>query len=353
MSRLWNDLVNTIEPYVPGEQPKDKKYIKLNTNESPYPPSPKVVEAIDMVSKEDLRLYPDPSCDILRSEISRFYKVNKNQIFLGNGSDEILALAFLTFFNKGETILFPDITYSFYKVYSALFQIDYDLIPLNDDFSIPVNKFVSREKCILIPNPNAPTGIALPVESVEKIVASNRDNVVIIDEAYVDFGAESALSIVDKYDNLLVVKTFSKSRSLAGLRIGYAFGHIDLIDGLERVKNSFNSYVLDRISLFAGKAAVADENYFKECLSKIIATRARVTKELSDLGFNVLPSKANFIFISHKDKPAEIIFENLRKKGVLVRYFKKNRIDNFLRVTIGTEKEMDVLLQKIKEILVA
>ena len=351
MSKYWSKTTASLQPYVPGEQPKDKKYIKLNTNENPYPPSPKVVEAINNLDKDILKLYPDPNSEELLEAIGEYYGVDKQQVFLGNGSDEVLAISFMTFFDEGDKINFPDITYSFYEVYAKLFKLNVNLVKLEEDFSIPVDKFVGTNNGIIIPNPNAPTSRYLNLSEIERILKGNPEKIVIIDEAYVDFGGETAIKLVDKYKNLLVVQTFSKSRSLAGLRLGFAIGDEELIDGLNRVKNSFNSYPIDRVAMISGVEAIKDVEYFKETREKIIATREAASKQLEDLGFVVTPSKANFIFISHKEVPAEDIFLKLKEKGVLVRYFKKDRINNYLRVSIGTDEEMQIFIEKLKEIL--
>ncbi|MBP2653762.1 MAG: histidinol-phosphate aminotransferase [Firmicutes bacterium] len=351
MSKYWSQVVRSIEPYVPGEQPKDKTYVKLNTNENPYPPSPKVLAAIREAANENLRLYPTPTCDELRQCIAQYYGLAKEEVFVGNGSDEVLAFSFQAFFNPGIPILFPDITYSFYPVYSALFHIDYKVVPLNGDFSIPVEQFFENNGGIIFPNPNAPTGKYIPLEAVEAIIQRNTEQVVIVDEAYIDFGGESAVKLIKKYSNLLVVQTLSKSRSLAGLRVGLALGQKELIDGLDRVKNSINSYTLDQLALAGALASFEDEKYFQETRRKVIATRDNFSASLTASGFNVIPSKANFIFISHSQMNADEIYQRLREKGILVRYFKKPRIDNFLRVSIGSDEEMATLLQALNEIV--
>ncbi len=354
MSKYWSKAIRDIKPYVPGEQPKDMKYIKLNTNENPYPPSPGVIKAIAEAAGEagkNLRLYPDPTCEELRRAIADYYKLDKQQVFVGNGSDELLAFSFLAFFDSGKTVLFPDITYSFYRVYAALFRTDYREIPLNEDFSIPVEAFFKAKGGIIIPNPNAPTGKLLPLRDIQDILENNEDSVVIIDEAYIDFGGESAVSLIERYENLLVIQTFSKSRSLAGLRIGMALGSRELIEGLDRVKNSINSYTLDRIALAAAVQAIRDKKYFEETRRRIISTRERVSRELVKIGFKVIESGANFIFISHETVHARDIFKSLRERGILVRYFNEPRIDNYLRVSIGTEEDMDFFLKAVKEIV--
>jgi len=351
MSKYWSKLAAGLDPYVPGEQLKDKKYIKLNTNENPYPPSPKVIEALKTAANESLKLYPDPTGDELKITLAEYYGLDKKQVFLGNGSDEVLAFSFMAFFNPEDDILFPDITYSFYPVYANIFKINYKAVPLNDDFSIPIEHFFNSDGGVIIPNPNAPTARAISRENIEEILNYNKEKVVIIDEAYVDFGAESVVGLIDKYPNLLVIQTLSKSRSLAGLRVGYAFGHEALIDGLNRVKDSINSYTLDRLALVGAAAAVKDDEYFQTTRKKIIATRENVVSRLEGLGFNVISSKSNFIFISHSKVKAEEIFIKLKEESVLVRYFKKPRIDNYLRVSIGNDEEMDELIKALNKII--
>ncbi len=351
-SQYWSTLTRAVTPYVAGEQPKDRSYIKLNTNENPYPPSPAVLKAVAEAADARLRLYPDPSCGELRQVIAERYRLSCENVFIGNGSDEILAFAFMTFFEPGETIVFPDITYSFYPVYANLFRLDVRLVPLKDDFSIPIEEFLRPNGGVVIPNPNAPTGMALPLSAVSSIVKANRGHAVIIDEAYVDFGAESAAGLIKDNPNLLVVHTLSKSRSLAGLRVGYAMGGPELIQGLERIKESFNSYTVDRLAQAGAAAAIKDEISFKTSVEKIMRTRERVTIELEKIGFTVIPSKANFIFISHPRRPAAELFRELRERGILVRYFNKPRIDNYLRVTIGTEEEMHRFIETTTKILV-
>jgi histidinol-phosphate aminotransferase len=349
MSRYWSSTARRLEPYIPGEQPRDRKYIKLNTNENPYPPSPRVVEAIKRAADDTLRLYPDPSCEELRAEIAGYYNIKKDQVFVGNGSDELLAFSFQAFFEPGKAVAFPDITYSFYPVYCSLYNLDFSPIPLDGDFSVPVEKFFNSEGGVVIPNPNAPTGKFIPVQCIREIVERNPDNVVIIDEAYVDFGGESVIKYIDEYPNLLVIQTLSKARSLAGLRVGFAAGNRDLIEALDRVKNSFNSYTLNRLSLVAAADAFRDDGYFRETRQKVIDTRERTVIELKRMGFEDTDSKANFVFISHPSMPAAELFLKLRGKGILVRYFNKPRIDNHLRVSIGTDNEMDCFLEAIKE----
>lgn len=351
MSKYWSHIVKNIEPYVPGEQPRDRRYIKLNTNENPYPPSPRVIEAIKRAADESLRLYPDPTCSGLRETLGGYYNLKKEQIFVGNGSDELLAFSFLAFFDPGRPILFPDITYSFYPVYSDFFHIDYRLIPLDEEFSVSVEMFFRENGGVILPNPNAPTSKYMPLEDIKRMLECNTDSVVVIDEAYIDFGGESAVSLIGDYPNLLIIQTLSKSRSLAGLRVGFALGHEDLIQALDRVKNSVNSYTLDRIALAGAEEAVKDRVYFEETRAKIINTRERVTAQLREMCFKVIDSKANFIFVSHPVVQASHIFHALKEKGILVRYFNKPRIDNFLRVSIGSDEEMDCLIEAMSEIL--
>ena len=352
MSKFLSDKAKSIEPYTPGEQPKDKKYIKLNTNESPYPPSPNVKKALIDSSFDDLRLYPDPNVSDLKKEIAELYNVNTNNIFIGNGSDEILAFSFMAFFNKGDKVYYPNITYSFYSVYSSLFDLNEVKIPLKDDFSIDINDYKNLDAGIFIANPNAPTGLLLSLSQIEEIIINNKNNIVIIDEAYIDFAeTESAYKLVNKYDNLLVIQTFSKSRALAGIRLGFAIGNENLIQGLKNIKYSFNSYTINRLSIIAGIEAIKDKDYFKDTVNKVINTREKTKIKLKELGFNVLDSKSNFIFISHKNVFAEDIYVKLRENGILVRYFKTDIINNYIRVTIGTDEEMDIFVEKIKYII--
>lgn len=348
----WEDGVRRVVPYVPGEQPKQAGIIKLNTNECPYPPAPEVRAALDELDYETFRLYPDPDCGELVGALADYYGISKRQVFVGIGSDDVLAMAFLTFFNTGKPILFPDITYSFYDVWADLFRIPYEQIPLNDAFEIQAQDYIGRD-CggIVIANPNAPTGAFLALSEMEKIAAANRDVVVIVDEAYVDFGGESALPLLEKYDNLMVVQTFSKSRAMAGMRIGYAFGNEKLIGCLLDCRFSFNSYPMNRPALAAGAAALKNDCYFKETCGRIIRTRERVKKELKELGFSFADSRTNFVFARHEKVPAKEIFEMLKGKGIYVRYFAKPRIDNYLRITIGTDGEMDRLLLVLREYL--
>lgn len=351
MSKYWNDTVKNLEPYVPGEQPKDMKYIKLNTNESPYPPSPKVLEAISEGNNGTLRLYPDPNTDNLRDVVAKYYGIDKDEVFVGNGSDEVLAFSFMTFFSSEKKVLFPDITYSFYKVYAKLLNLKTEIIPLDEDFNIPIEKLCKKSGGVVLANPNAPTSKAVSVDDIKNILESNKDSVVIVDEAYIDFGGTSVINLIKDYENLLVVQTLSKSRALAGLRVGFAFGSKELIEGLNRLKNSINSYTIDRIAIVGAIAAFEDEEYFRKLTSKIIKTREETIVKLRDIGFKVMDSKANFVFVSHKTMKAEEIFKELRKKGILVRYFNEPRINNFLRITIGTDEEMKTLIEELKNIL--
>lgn len=351
MSKFLSDKANSVVPYVQGEQPKDKKYIKLNTNESPYPPSKNVKKIITESNFDDLRLYPDPDISDLKNEIAKKYKIETENIFIGNGSDEILAFSFMAFFNRGDKIYYPNITYSFYSVYSDLFDLNEKKIPLKEDFSINVNDYKNLDSGIVIANPNAPTGILLKLNDVEDIIKTNPNNIIIIDEAYIDFGGESAMKLINKYDNLLVIQTFSKSRSLAGMRLGFSFGNKELIRGLKNIKFSFNSYTINRLSILAGIEAFKDEEYFKESISKIINTREKTKEKLKELGFKVLDSKSNFLFMSHNKIFAEDIYLKLKANGILVRYFKQDIINNFIRATIGTDEEMIIFINALKKIV--
>lgn len=351
MKRFWNSRIRGLTPYIPGEQPQDRRYIKLNTNENPYPPSPAVLEAIQKAQGDSLRLYPDPDCSALRTALAEQAGLKMENVFVGNGSDEVLAFAFAAFFDDEAPLRFPDVSYSFYPVYAELFGIPYETIPVGDFYEIRPESYAGSRGGIVFPNPNAPTGLALSRSQVEHILRESPESLVIVDEAYVDFGAESALPLLEKYKNLLVVQTMSKSRALAGLRVGFAFGGRDLIAALETVKNSFNSYTLDRLAQAGAEAAVRDRAYFAESCEKIKRTRARTAARLEELGFAVLPSQANFLFAAHKEKPAKELYAGLRERGVLVRHFDKARIENYLRITVGTDAEMDSFLAALKEIL--
>lgn len=356
MKNYLSELARSLKPYTPGEQPKDKKYIKLNTNENPYPPSKLVGKAIEFET-EDLRLYPDPEATALRESLAKYYGLKADQIFVGNGSDEVLAFAFPAFFSGG-TVLFPDITYSFYPIFAGLFATAYQEVPLKKDFALDPSDYFPENRSemaknpsgILIANPNAPTGRYLPLGELEKIILANPETVVLVDEAYVDFGGESATSLINTYDNLLVVMTLSKSRSLAGLRIGFALGNPHLIEGLSRIKNSFNSYTIDRLAMAGAIFAIEDEAYFQETRHKIMKTRETVAEKLEAMGFQVIPSRANFLFVRHQNKAAKDLFNALRDRGILVRYFDKPLIDAYLRITIGTEAEMKTFIGIIGEL---
>lgn len=347
----WSRRIQDIEPYVPGEQPRDRRYIKLNTNENPYPPSPKVQAAMAAVAQDSLRLYPDPDCAALRETLAGLHGLRPEQVFVGNGSDEVLAFSFLAFMDGETPAVFPDITYSFYPVYGRFFENRCRIVPVNGDFTIPLEELMRDDGTVVLTNPNAPTGIGLPLSDIRRLLEANPNHVVIVDEAYVDFGCQSAAELVGEYPNLLVVQTFSKSRSLAGMRIGFAYGDENLIGALNAVKNSVNSYTLDRLALAAAQAAAEDREYFYDTCRAIAKTRETTTGKLRGLGFTVLPSQANFVFASHDRVPAETLFRRLKENGVLVRYFKKPRIDNFLRITIGTDGEMDVLTDTLRAIL--
>ncbi len=351
MSKYWSPSIRDIEPYVPGEQPKGGSIIKLNTNENPYPPSPMVAETLRNFPIDQLKLYPDPDATELKQAIAEYHQISSAKVFVGNGSDEVLGLSFMAFFRQVWPILYPNHTYSFYPVYCNLFGIEYRTVPLNKDFSVNIEEYNTGNGGIVIANPNAPTGIAMPLSDIEKLLEFNRDSVVIIDEAYVDFGAESAVSLIDRYDNLLVVQTFSKSRSLAGLRVGFALGSEVLIDGLERVKNSFNSYPLDTLAIKATVAAIKDRDYFEQTRQAIIDSRQWLDEQLQQLGFEVLPSKTNFLFAKHSQRQGAELYQQLREQGLLVRYFNKPEIDQYLRITIGTQQEVEALVQALKALL--
>jgi histidinol-phosphate aminotransferase len=352
MSQYWSAVVHSLTPYVPGEQPKMDNLVKLNTNEHPLGPSPRALEAIRAATNDSLRLYPDPNADALKATLARHHGVQTNQVFVGNGSDEVLAHAFMALLKHPGGLWFPDITYSFYPVYCGLYGIDYRTIPLSNDFTIRADDYLPHEGqsagAIIFPNPNAPTGCALSLTDVERIVAGNPQAVVLIDEAYVDFGAESAVCLVNRYPNLLVCHTFSKSRSLAGLRVGYAIGATALIEGLERVKNSFNSYPLDRLALAGAVASVEDDAYFRESCAQVMATREQLVADLKGLGFDVLPSAANFVFARHPAHSGAALASALRERAIIVRHFKLPRIDAFLRITVGTPSQCAALIDALK-----
>jgi len=350
MSKYWTDLVHQLDPYVPGEQPQDQQFIKLNTNENPYPPSPEVAKVIQTYAYDTLRLYPDPESNDLRQSLATYHNIDIEQIFVGNGSDEVLAHSFQAFFKHRHPILLPDISYSFYPVYCALYQIDYEKVALDDAFCVNRTDYQAPNGGIIIPNPNAPTGIAMSLDSIRELLNQN-DSVVIIDEAYVDFSADSAVELITDYPNLLVIRTFSKSRSLAGLRLGYALGQTALIDGLNRVKNSFNSYPIGSLDSAIAIASLNDEKYFQQCKNRIIDTRTWLKNELLDLGFEVLPSSSNFLFAQHALRAASELYLELKNAGILVRHFKSARIDNFLRISIGSDDECTKLVDALKSIL--
>lgn len=347
--KAWKANVRKVVPYTPGEQPNRPGMIKLNTNENPYPPAPGVRKALEELNIDRLRLYPDPAASELVNALAEYYHKDPSCIFVGVGSDDVIAMAFQTFFNSDKPILFPDISYSFYSVWADLFGIRYERPALDENFRIVKKDYFKENGGIIFPNPNAPTGIYMELSEVEEIIAKNPESIVIVDEAYVDFAGPSALELVDKYDNLLVVQTFSKSRSMAGMRIGFAIGQPELIKYLNDVKYSFNSYTMNLPSLKLGAAAVKDEAYFRETVGKIVVTRERVKKELAELGFTFPDSRSNFIFATHKEWPAKELFEELKKEDIYVRYFASPRIDNYLRITVGTDEEMDALLAFLRK----
>ena len=343
--------IRKVVPYVPGEQPKREKMIKRNTNENPYPPAPKVAKALGELGGDRLRLYPDPTCQILVDALADYYKVGKDQVFVGVGSDDVLAMAFMTFFNSDKPILFPDVTYSFYPVWAELLHIPFERPALDEQFRIRKEDYYRENGGIVFPNPNAPTAIAEPLSFIEDILVHNPDVIVIVDEAYVDFGAESALPLLEKYENLLIVQTFSKSRSMAGMRIGYAIGSPLLIRSMNDVKYSYNSYTMNTPSLVCGVEAVKDEAYFRETVGKIVETREYAQEVLKKLGFEMTDSSANFLFVTHPAVPAAELFEALKKEDIFVRYFRADRIDNYLRITIGTGEEMEALFAFLSDYL--
>ncbi len=351
MSRYWSDLARGLTPYVPGEQPRHTQLVKLNTNESPYPPSPRVMAAIRNVDGDALRLYPDPESDALAEVIARANGLQRNQVFLGNGSDEVLAHVFQALLKHEQPIFYPDISYSFYPVWCGLYGVEARPVPLGPDFRVRVEDYQQPNGGVIIPNPNAPTGIALSLNEVRAILQGNADSVVVIDEAYIDFGGQSACALIDQYDNLLVVQTLSKSRAMAGMRVGVAMGQSELIEGLSRVKNSFNSYPLDVVAQHAAVAAYEDEDYFRQCRDKVVASRERVSAALTERGFVVLPSSANFLFATHPAVRAQSLFSGLREQGVIVRFFDKPRISDYLRISIGTDAQCDRLLEVLDQLL--
>jgi histidinol-phosphate aminotransferase len=354
MSRYWSDTVRALQPYVPGEQPKLPNLVKLNTNENPYGPSPRALEAIRQATGETLKLYPDPSGLALREAVAAFYgDIGAEQVFVGNGSDEVLAHAFLALLKHARPILFPDISYSFYPVYCKLYGIDYRAVPLDADFALRIDDYAIPNGGIIFPNPNAPTGRLLPLGEIEALLERNDDSVMVVDEAYIDFGGASAVALVNRHPNLLVVQTLSKSRSLAGLRVGFAIGHADLIEALVRVKDSFNSYPLDRLAIAGATAALEDREWFERTRQAVIRTRTALARELEALGFEVLPSAANFVFARHPRHDAEKSALALRQRGIIVRHFKAPRIEQFLRITVGTDEQCQALIAALKEIVSA
>ncbi|MCX7161801.1 MAG: histidinol-phosphate transaminase [Rhodocyclales bacterium] len=353
MNRFWSDVVKGLTPYVPGEQPKLANLVKLNTNENPYGPSPRALDAIREATGESLKLYPDPDAGQLKTAIARYHSVDARNIFVGNGSDEVLAHVFLGLLKQARPVLFPDISYSFYPVYCGLYQIAFDTIPLAGDFSINIDDYARPNGGIIFPNPNAPTGRLLPLAAIERLLQANPDSVLVIDEAYVDFGGESAIPLTTRYPNLLVVQTLSKSRSLAGLRVGFAIGHSQLIEALERIKNSFNSYPLDRLAIAGAAAAFEDRGHFEQTCRAVIASREKLAAALKALGFEVLPSAANFVFVRHPHHDAQELALQLRQRSIIVRHFKVPRIEQFLRITIGTGEQCAALVGALTEVLAA
>lgn len=351
MSKYWSDTARRLQPYVPGEQPRHERLVKLNTNENPYGPSPRVLEAIAQVSADQLRRYPDPESVELREAFARRAGLQPPQVFVGNGSDEVLAHCFPGLLQHSRPLLFPDISYSFYPVWCDLFGIEYGRVPLAADFTVDVSAYDRDNGGIILPNPNAPTGILLPLAGIRSLLQLNRRSVVVVDEAYIDFGGESAVSLIGEFDNLLVIQTLSKSRSLAGLRVGVAYGDAGLVEALERIKNSFNSYPLDVLAQRAALAALEDEAYFRDCCARVCASRERLVAGLRERNFDVLPSAANFVFARHGDRPAAGLFRALREQGVIVRYFDRPRIDNFLRITVGTDQQCEALLAALDDLL--
>jgi histidinol-phosphate aminotransferase len=354
MSQYWSDIVHRLTPYVPGEQPKLQNLVKLNTNENPYGPSPKVIAALQAEAADSLRLYPDPDSSRLKTAIADYHGLQPSQVFVGNGSDEVLAHVFQALLKHDQPLLFPDITYSFYPVYCGLYGIEFETVPLNAQFQIAVQDYVRPNGGIIFPNPNAPTGIPLPLADIERLLQANTQSVVVIDEAYVDFGTESAVALVNQYPNLLVTHTYSKSRSLAGLRVGYAVGDARLIEALMRVKDSFNSYPIDRFAEAGAIAAIQDEDFFQQMRQQVMASREQLVAEMTAMGFEVLPSGANFIFARHPQYSGEQLAAGLREQAVIVRHFKKPaRIAEFLRITIGDDSQNQALMNALRTLLQA
>jgi histidinol-phosphate aminotransferase len=351
MSSYWSSIVHHLTPYVPGEQPKVNNLIKLNTNENPYAPSPIALRALAAEVADTLRLYPDPNAEQLKLAIADYYELSVSQVFVGNGSDEVLAHTFQALLKHEQPLLFPDISYSFYPVYCGLYDIDHQTIPLTENFEIDVEDYVLNNGGIIFPNPNAPTGRLLSLDAIEILLKNNTQSVIVVDEAYIDFGGQSASALVKHYPNLLVIQTLSKSRSLAGLRVGFALGHPELIEALERVKNSFNSYPLDRLAISGAVAALQDHDYFASTCAKIIHTRENLVQQLTNLGFEVIPSAANFVFTRHPSRDAEELAQQLRERSIIVRHFKQARIEQYLRITVGTDDENQRLCQALTEII--
>lgn len=349
MKEFWSKRIRDAVPYIPGEQPRDRKFIKLNTNENPYPPSPKAIQAMQEALSGDLRLYPDPECTKLRAAAAQCWSVKPEQVFCGNGSDEILAFCFQAFFDPDKEIVFPKITYSFYPVYADFFGLNRREVPMNSDFSDPVELLCGNNGGVVLANPNAPTGIAVGLDVVEKLLQSNPDVVVIVDEAYVDFGAQSAVGLIERYPNLIVVETLSKSRSLAGLRVGFAIGQENLINALRCVRDSINSYTVDRVAQAGAAAALLDRTYFDETRKKVMDTREWTVVELQNLGFNVCPSQTNFLFVRHPEKQGKEIFAYLRQEGILVRRWDIPEIVDWLRISIGTKEEMQEMIRVLRQ----
>lgn len=349
----WEENLRKITPYVPGEQPEFADMVKLNTNENPYPPAPGVERILNEIGAGKLSLYPNPEAKPLVEQLSKTYKIAEERIFVGVGSDDVLGMIFMSCFCSGKPVLFPDITYSFYDVWAELFKVPYTQVPVDENFRIKKEDYFVENGGIVIANPNAPTSVAMGLLELEEIVEKNQDSIVVIDEAYIDFGGETAISLLEKYENLIVVQTFSKSRSMAGMRIGFAFGSERVISAIYAVRNSYNSYTMNYPSIVCGTESLKDEAYFKETVQKVISTRERVKKELAGLGFSFPDSKTNFLFVTHERVPAEELFLMLRKKHIFVRHFKKPRIDNYLRITIGTDAQMDCLLLALREYLQA
>ena len=351
MKRYWSKHIQNVVPYTPGEQPREGKFIKLNTNEGPYPPSPKVMEAIRAAGGEGLRLYPDPECLDLRAAIAQREGLDVNQVFCGNGSDEILAFAFQAFFDPDREVVFPRITYSFYPVYTDFFGLNRREVPMNSDFTDPIELLCGNNGGVVLANPNAPTGIAVGLDTVEKLLKANPDVVVIVDEAYVDFGADSAVGLISRYPNLLVVQTASKSRALAGLRVGWAMGNAGLIDGLRCVRDSINSYTVDRLAQAGAAAAIRDEAYFQSVRRRVMDTRRRTEQTLKEKGFTVLPSQANFLFVSYPGRDGRALLDGLRERGLLVRWWGRPEIRDWLRISVGTDQEMEALTAALEELV--